>query len=97
MHTYTLHVGIGRHTAIALSAAGWHLALTARRLPELQETKAACADPERCLLVDGDITDEAFVKRLFEKTIDRFGRLDLLFNVRRHFSQKANVLLSFFP
>ncbi|KAH0832267.1 hypothetical protein J3R83DRAFT_13255 [Lanmaoa asiatica] len=72
--------GIGRHTAIALSAAGWHLALTARRLPELQETKSACANPEGCILVDGDITEETFVKRLFEQTINRFGRLDLLFN-----------------
>ena len=86
MHTYTFRVGIGKHTAIALSAAGWCLALTARRLPELQETKAACADPERCLVVDGDITDEAFVKRLFDQTIDRFGRLDLLFNVRPRFA-----------
>ena len=86
MHTYTLRVGIGKHTAIALSAAGWCLALTARRLPELQETKAACADPERCLVIDGDITDEAFVKRLFDQTIDRFGRLDLLFNVRPRFA-----------
>ena len=43
-----------------------------------------------------DVTDEAFVKRLFEQTIDRFGKLDLLFNVRRRFSQKANILfLSF--
>lgn len=42
-------------------------------------------DPESCLLVDGDITDEAFVKRLFELTISRFGRLDLLFNVCRCF------------
>jgi len=72
--------GIGKHTAIALSAAGWHLTLTARRLPELQETKAACADPEKCFVVNGDIADEVFVKRLFEQTIHRFGRLDLLFN-----------------
>ncbi|KAG9315512.1 hypothetical protein JVU11DRAFT_3127 [Chiua virens] len=72
--------GIGRHTAIALSAAGWSLALTARRLPQLQETKAACTDPEKCSLIAGDITDETFVKSLFEQTINQFGRLDLLFN-----------------
>ena len=66
--------------------------LTARRLPELQETKAACADPEKCLLVDGDIADEGFVKRLFEQTINRFGRLDLLFNVRRCFPYFLHVL-----
>ncbi|KIJ57740.1 hypothetical protein HYDPIDRAFT_53144, partial [Hydnomerulius pinastri MD-312] len=72
--------GIGRHTAIALSAAGWTLALTARRLAQLEETKAACANPESCLLIDGDITSEEFVKGLFEQTVKKFGRLDLLFN-----------------
>lgn len=74
---------------IALSAAGWRLTLTARRLPELQETRAACANPETCFLVDGDITDEAFVKRLFEQTIHRFGKLDLLFNVSSLFRPKG--------
>ncbi|KAH7885142.1 hypothetical protein F5I97DRAFT_1937423 [Phlebopus sp. FC_14] len=72
--------GIGRHTAIALSAAGWSLALTARRTAQLEETKAACADPDKCLLVEGDITDEGFVKHLFEQTVAQYGRLDLLFN-----------------
>jgi len=72
--------GIGRYTAIALSSAGWNLALTARRLPELQETKAACANSDKCLIVNGDITDEEFVKHLFKLTMNRFGRLDLLFN-----------------
>ncbi|KAF9220496.1 NAD(P)-binding protein [Gyrodon lividus] len=72
--------GIGRHTAIALSVAGWSLTLTARRLAQLEETKVACANPESCLLVDGDITDEGFVKSLFEQTLKKFGRLDLLFN-----------------
>jgi len=72
--------GIGRQTAIALSGAGWSLTLTARRLTQLEETKAACANPVSCLLVDGDITSEAFVKTLFDQTIERFGRLDLLFN-----------------
>ncbi|KAH7913420.1 hypothetical protein BJ138DRAFT_1146163 [Hygrophoropsis aurantiaca] len=72
--------GIGRHSAIALSAAGWSLALTARRLSELEETRTACANPDACIVIAGDIIDEAFVKNLFEQTIAKFGRLDLLFN-----------------
>ncbi|KIJ14097.1 hypothetical protein PAXINDRAFT_135411 [Paxillus involutus ATCC 200175] len=84
--------GIGRQTAIALSGAGWSLTLTARRLTQLEETKAACANPVSCLLVDGDITSEAFVKTLFDQTIERFGRLDLLFNQNAGISDKAHPI-----
>ncbi|KAG1779227.1 hypothetical protein EV702DRAFT_1091120 [Suillus placidus] len=72
--------GIGRHSAIKLSSEGWSLALTARRLTELEETRSLCANPDGCILVAGNITDEAFVKSLFEETVKKFGRLDLLFN-----------------
>ncbi|KAF8195492.1 hypothetical protein BJ912DRAFT_144051 [Pholiota molesta] len=70
--------GIGRHSAIALSKAGWNLVLTARRLNELKETEALC--PNETLILAGDITDEPFVKGVFETAVAHFGRLDLLFN-----------------
>jgi NADP-dependent 3-hydroxy acid dehydrogenase YdfG len=57
------------------------LALTARRLTQLEETRSLCANPDACILVAGDITGEDFVKSLFEETMKKFGRLDLLFNV----------------
>ncbi|KAF8967070.1 hypothetical protein BDZ97DRAFT_563853 [Flammula alnicola] len=70
--------GIGRHTAIALSKAGWNIVLTARRLGGLKETEALC--PHETLILAGDITDEPFVKGVFDTAISHFGRLDLLFN-----------------
>ncbi|EGN98130.1 hypothetical protein SERLA73DRAFT_55382 [Serpula lacrymans var. lacrymans S7.3] len=72
--------GIGRESAIALSSAGWSLTLTARRLEQLEETKSLCSDPSSCLVLAGEVTDEPFVKKLFEETVANFGRLDLLFN-----------------
>lgn len=82
--------GIGRATAIALSQAGWSLTLTARREAQLQETRALCIDARKAvglpsedgkfLVAAGDITNEDFVKGLFQKTVDSFGRLDMLFN-----------------
>ncbi|PCH40374.1 short-chain dehydrogenase/reductase SDR [Wolfiporia cocos MD-104 SS10] len=72
--------GIGRTSAIALSKAGWSIALFARRIDSLLETKSLCADPERILAVQGDVTNEEDVKNLFKATVDKFGRLDLLFN-----------------
>ncbi|KAJ7638314.1 hypothetical protein FB45DRAFT_902499, partial [Roridomyces roridus] len=69
--------GIGRASAVALSKAGWNVVLTARRLEALEETASLC---ETTLVLAGDITDEEFVKKLFQETVERFGRLDLLFN-----------------
>ncbi|KAJ7283228.1 hypothetical protein C8J57DRAFT_1291808 [Mycena rebaudengoi] len=72
--------GVGRESAIALSKAGWNVVLTARRADALKETLQLCATPENCLVVVGDVVEEAFVKRLFAETVARFGRVDLLFN-----------------
>ncbi|KAF9485863.1 NAD(P)-binding protein [Pholiota conissans] len=70
--------GIGRHTAVALSKAGWNIVLTARRLGALKETESLCQN--ETLILAGDITDEPFVKGVFETAVAHFGRLDLLFN-----------------
>ncbi|KAG7088617.1 hypothetical protein E1B28_012591 [Marasmius oreades] len=74
--------GIGRHTAIALGEAGWKVVITARRSEALEETKdmMKILENKNCLAMAGDITQETFVKSLFEETIQIFGRLDLLFN-----------------
>ncbi|KAH7103344.1 short-chain dehydrogenase/reductase SDR [Auriculariales sp. MPI-PUGE-AT-0066] len=70
--------GIGRATAIALSAAGWKIALAARREDMLKEVQTECKSES--LVIAGDITKADFVAKLFKDTVDRFGRLDLLFN-----------------
>lgn len=74
--------GIGRATAIALAQKGWNVTLVARRFKELQNTALQCSlDPSRSTLIAaGDVTDEAFVKRLFEDTVKTFGRVDMVFN-----------------
>ncbi|KAI0823169.1 short-chain dehydrogenase/reductase SDR [Trametes gibbosa] len=72
--------GVGRATAVALAGAGWSVVLFARRAEKLEESKALCADPTRVVVVEGDVTREEDVRRLFETTIDAFGRLDMLFN-----------------
>ncbi|EPT00301.1 hypothetical protein FOMPIDRAFT_1023878 [Fomitopsis schrenkii] len=72
--------GIGQKSAIALSKAGWSLTLFARRHEELLSTKAMCANQDQVIVVQGDVTDEHGVQRMFRKTVDHFGRLDLLFN-----------------
>ena len=66
------YIGIGKHSAIALSKAGWNVVLIARRELELQETAAQCPNP--VLVLPGDIIDESFVKQAFERAKSHFGK-----------------------
>ena len=66
-------VGIGRETAIALARAGWTVVLFARRASQLKETQAACPDPDAVMVVEGDVTKEEDIVRLFNTTIERYG------------------------
>jgi NAD(P)-dependent dehydrogenase (short-subunit alcohol dehydrogenase family) len=71
--------GIGRAVALALSRAGYAVALAGRRLEALEET-AAGAEGRPTLAVPTDVGDPDSVKGLFAQIRERFGRLDLLFN-----------------
>jgi NAD(P)-dependent dehydrogenase (short-subunit alcohol dehydrogenase family) len=71
--------GIGAAAATALARDGWTIVIAGRRPAPLDELTAA--HPE--LLLDpipADVTDEASVRNLFEVTVARHGRVDLLFN-----------------
>jgi NAD(P)-dependent dehydrogenase (short-subunit alcohol dehydrogenase family) len=70
--------GIGRASALALSATGFSVALAGRRAAALEETAAQARGA--VLVVPTDVTDEAAVGALFDATAARFGRIDLLFN-----------------
>src|SRR5262245_22867712 len=73
--------GIGRATALALLREGYAVVLAGRRPEALEQTTAAAGpDGGRALAVPTDVSDPASVRRLFEKTKETFGRLDLLFN-----------------
>jgi NAD(P)-dependent dehydrogenase (short-subunit alcohol dehydrogenase family) len=71
--------GIGAAAATALATDGWLVVLVGRRRNRLEEL--AAAHPELSLdPVPTDVTDEASVRNLFEVTVARHGRIDLLFN-----------------
>jgi len=73
--------GIGKHTALALLGEGYAVVLAGRRAEPLQTTVAeAGAAADRALAVPTDVGDPASVRALFAKTVETFGRLDLLFN-----------------
>jgi len=71
--------GIGRAVSLALARAGYAVALAGRRREALEGTASAAAGLEM-LVVPCDVADAAAVERLFDATVARYGRVDLLFN-----------------
>src|SRR5438132_684743 len=73
--------GIGRACAQGLLRAGFAVVLAGRRAEALAESVAESGAPtDLALTVPTDITNEGSVRELFQKTRERFGRLDVLFN-----------------
>ncbi len=58
---------------------GAAVTLNGRREHKLHETLGP-ADAARALVHPGDVSDEAYVKRLVQETVAKFGRLDVLVN-----------------
>jgi NAD(P)-dependent dehydrogenase (short-subunit alcohol dehydrogenase family) len=71
--------GIGKQVAIALEREGYAVALAGRRKEPLEATAAEVKE-SAALIVPTDVSDPASVKALFDRTREKFGRLDLLFN-----------------
>jgi NAD(P)-dependent dehydrogenase (short-subunit alcohol dehydrogenase family) len=71
--------GIGKATALAFLADGFHVVLAGRHKEGLEEV-ARMAAADRSLAYEVDVTDPAQVHALFEATRAKFGRLDVLFN-----------------
>lgn len=71
--------GIGRAVAVGLAGAGFDVALAGRRADALDET-AALIGAGSCLQISTDVTEESAVASLFDRTVGRFGRVDVLFN-----------------
>ena len=73
--------GIGRAAAVALAAAGWHVAVAGRgAAPLAQVAREMERLGRRALAHACDVADPASVDGLFAAVERAFGRLDLLFN-----------------
>ncbi len=73
--------GIGKACSLALLRDGYSVALAGRRIEPLESTVAdAGEDGSRAIVVSTDVGDPESVRALFERTMQAFGRLDVLFN-----------------
>jgi NADP-dependent 3-hydroxy acid dehydrogenase YdfG len=69
--------GIGRGVAHELDRAGMKLVISGRRADRIEELAGELSDAQP---VPGDLTDISLPQRLVEAAVDRFGRLDVVFN-----------------
>jgi NAD(P)-dependent dehydrogenase (short-subunit alcohol dehydrogenase family) len=73
--------GIGRAIAVELAKVGAHVVATSRRRAALEEVAAAiAAEDRRALAVPCDVADSAQVAGLVSRTLETFGRIDILVN-----------------
>lgn len=70
--------GIGAATALACAAAGYRVALAARRVERLQEVAAAAACPDRLLVIPSDVRDPVQVRAMAATAEAALGPIEVL-------------------
>jgi short-subunit dehydrogenase len=73
--------GIGREMALQMAEQGAWLALAARDAAKLEAAAADCrARGGRAVAIPTDVGDEAQCRRLIDRTVQEYGRIDTLVN-----------------
>lgn len=74
--------GIGRAVAVLFAREGADVAVAYHSSHEDAEETKRCVEAEgrRCLLLQGDVKDDAWCKQAVKQTVDTFGKLDVLVN-----------------
>ncbi len=74
--------GMGEAVCLKLASEGADVTLTARELPPLDTVAREIeALGRRALVVPTDVRDEDSVRRMVERTLDAFGKIDILVNM----------------
>lgn len=80
--------GIGMAVTSRMLDAGWNVVLAGRREAQLEQS---AGKHPNALVLPTDVTDPSAVERLFAAGIDRFGRIEVLFNNAGTFGPAANI------
>ena len=74
--------GIGYATALQLAKLGASVVIASRTAEELEASAKGISEESgsTCLAVPTDVKDEEAVIRLIQRTVDEFGRVDILIN-----------------
>jgi NAD(P)-dependent dehydrogenase (short-subunit alcohol dehydrogenase family) len=86
--------GIGRAVAVLFAREGADVAIghLAAERSDAEETKRLVeSQGQRCLLIEGDLTDAAFCDETVERTVKEFGKLDILVSNAAHQNRKRSL------
>jgi 2-deoxy-D-gluconate 3-dehydrogenase len=73
--------GLGREMTLAMARAGAELVIASRRLGPIDEVAQAARDlGARAITISTDVTDTAQVATLMERSIEEYGKVDVLLN-----------------
>ena len=74
--------GIGAATAYQLALEGAHLIMTGRNKANLEKVAEKCYEDcwNRPNIVTGDLNEEKEVEKVWEASLSRYGKLDVLIN-----------------
>jgi NAD(P)-dependent dehydrogenase (short-subunit alcohol dehydrogenase family) len=72
---------LGRSIALDLAVAGWQVAVHYRNsAPEAQQTAAECSRHAPAQAFEADLADDAQLRALLPRVVQRFGRVDAVVN-----------------
>lgn len=72
--------GIGADSAVRLAKDGFDLAISSRSEAKLEPVAEQCrAEGAEVLVVTGDMSKEEDVKNVFQKTVEKYGKIDFYF------------------
>lgn len=84
--------GIGKAIALAFIEEGYSVVLVGRRRAKLEDVASMAGNSSGTpCVMEGDVSREDDVSRIFEQIRDRFGRLDVLFNNAGIFTPSASI------
>ena len=73
--------GLGVAFAVGLADAGADIAICARRVEKLEQTKAQVEERDRrCVAVQADVSNPDDCNRVVAETVDQLGKVDVLIN-----------------
>ena len=85
--------GIGKAISLAFADEGADVVVAARTLSNLEETAAEIRSKGmRATVVQADISDESQVRKVVDRTLDDYGRIDILVNNAAITGATANVV-----
>jgi NAD(P)-dependent dehydrogenase (short-subunit alcohol dehydrogenase family) len=86
--------GIGRAVAVLFAREGADVAISylPQEQSDAEETrKAVEAQGRQCVMLPGDLRDAAFCNTVIEKTVQAFGKLDILVSNAAHQNRKESL------